>query len=150
MKATTIVEAGEGVPINGGRGRIKAGADQTEGSLAIIENLIVPGRWIAPHVHANEEEAWYVLEGTMTFRFDDATHVAPAGSFVLVPRGIAHSFGNDSEVPARFLEFFAPAGMEGYFLERESLAQTSPGNDYAGIDPQAHAALARRHGMTFV
>jgi quercetin dioxygenase-like cupin family protein len=150
MNQAIIVPPGEGVAINIGRGLIKARSEQTNGSLAVIENVIVPGRWIDAHVHANEEEAWYVLEGTMTFRFDGATHAAPAGSFVVVPRGVAHSFGNDGSTEARFLELFAPAGMERYFEERQALAASSPGSDYAGIDPEAHQALARRYGMQFV
>jgi hypothetical protein len=40
--------------------------------------------------------------------------------------------------------------MEGYFVERSDLAQAGQGGDYAGLDPEVHAALARRYHMEFV
>jgi mannose-6-phosphate isomerase-like protein (cupin superfamily) len=53
------------------------------------------------HVHHNDDEAWHVLEGTLTFRFADGTAEARAGSTVFVPAGVAHTFG--SPVPVRYL-----------------------------------------------
>lgn len=44
------------------------------------------------HVHHSDDEAWHILEGTLTFRFRDRTVEAPAGTTVFVPAGVAHSF----------------------------------------------------------
>jgi mannose-6-phosphate isomerase-like protein (cupin superfamily) len=118
-----------------------------------LENMIQPGRWIPAHIHHTTEEAWYVLDGELTFRIGDYTLPAPAGSFVLVPRGTVHSFGNTSPAPAKFLEIFSPAGMERYFEERAALASVaSPIDqiDYAGLAPEAHAVLANKYNMEFV
>ena len=145
-----IVAPGEGRPLAGGRNRIKAGTAETEGRLAIIETVIPPGREIPAHVHGREDEAWYIIEGLVTFRIAGRTVEAPAGSFVLVPQGTVHAFANTGDVPARFIELFAPAGMERYFEERNELASTEQGGDYAGLDPAVHAALARKYHMEFV
>ena len=53
------------------------------------------------HVHHKGDEAWHVLEGTLSFRYIDRTAHAPAGTTVLVPAGIAHTFGSDG--PVRYL-----------------------------------------------
>lgn len=53
------------------------------------------------HVHHSGDEAWHVLEGTLRFRYADRTEEAPTGTTVLVPAGIAHTFG--CEGPVRYL-----------------------------------------------
>jgi mannose-6-phosphate isomerase-like protein (cupin superfamily) len=44
------------------------------------------------HVHYADDEAWHILEGTLTFRFRDQQVEAPAGTTVFVPAGVAHSY----------------------------------------------------------
>jgi mannose-6-phosphate isomerase-like protein (cupin superfamily) len=59
---------------------------------------------IAPlHVHHADDEAWYVLEGTMGFRLGDTVVEAGAGSAVFAPRGVPHTFWNATSEPARYL-----------------------------------------------
>jgi mannose-6-phosphate isomerase-like protein (cupin superfamily) len=51
-----------------------------------------PPRWIAPlHLHRNDDEAWYVLEGTLCARLGEDVVEAKAGSAVFVPRGTPHT-----------------------------------------------------------
>jgi mannose-6-phosphate isomerase-like protein (cupin superfamily) len=51
--------------------------------------------WIAPlHVHHDDDEAWYVLEGVLRFRIGDETFEAGPGGAVLAPKGIPHAYGN--------------------------------------------------------
>ena len=71
----------------------------------------VPGqrRLIAPtHVHHADDEAWYVLEGTLMFRVGDDEIEARAGSGVLVQRGKAHTYWNPSSDPARYVIIMTP------------------------------------------
>jgi quercetin dioxygenase-like cupin family protein len=89
--------------------------EQTNGSLTAFENILAPGDGPPLHVHANEDEAWYVLEGELRFRLDAEISSAETGSFVFVPRGIAHCFQNIGNEPARVLVLFTPSGMEGFF-----------------------------------
>jgi len=127
---------------------LKAGAAATGGSLALFDTSATPGGWVPPHIHHEEEEAWYVLEGVLTFRFADREVNAPAGTFVLVPRGNLHSFGNTSDAPARFLMMFAPAGMEGFFAEMDELAAS--GGGYSAIDAETSVAIARKYNMEMI
>jgi len=66
-------------------------------------------RPIAPlHLHRNDDEAWYVLEGTLGFIRGDERLEAPAGSAVLVPRGVAHSYWNAGDGAARYVLVLTP------------------------------------------
>ena len=63
-----------------------------------------PDRPIAGlHVHHEDDEAWYVVEGALRFRLDDRELIAPAGSTVLIPAGVAHTFGNAGPEPSRYV-----------------------------------------------
>ena len=63
-----------------------------------------PPRWIAPlHLHRNDDEAWYVLEGTLCVRLGKDVVEARAGSAVLVPRGTAHTYWNPGSGLLRYL-----------------------------------------------
>jgi mannose-6-phosphate isomerase-like protein (cupin superfamily) len=66
--------------------------------------------WIAPlHVHHADDEAWYVLEGTLKFQIGQDTFEAGAGSAVMAPRGIAHAYGNARQGQrARYLLVITP------------------------------------------
>ena len=59
------------------------------------------------HVHHRDDEAWHVLEGTLTFRFRDSSLEAPAGSSVFVPAGVAHSYF-EAHGPTRYLIVMTP------------------------------------------
>jgi mannose-6-phosphate isomerase-like protein (cupin superfamily) len=79
-------------------------------TFGIIE--IAAGRELEAHVHADEDDAFYILEGELTFTFDDQQVPAPPGTFVLVPPGVRHGFRNDREQPVRMLNIHAPAGFD--------------------------------------
>jgi mannose-6-phosphate isomerase-like protein (cupin superfamily) len=79
-------------------------------NLGII--VIQPGRELEQHVHAEEDDSFYILEGEMTFTFGDERIAAPPGTFVLVPPGVSHGFANEGEVPVRMLNVHAPAGFD--------------------------------------
>src|SRR5438105_14003825 len=68
-----------------------------------------PPRLIAPfHVHYVDDEAWYVLEGTLAFRLSEQEVQAPAGTAVFVPRGVPHTFWNPHPTVARYLLIMTP------------------------------------------
>jgi mannose-6-phosphate isomerase-like protein (cupin superfamily) len=59
---------------------------------------------IAPwHVHHNDDEAWYVLEGTLRVKRGDEVVEAGPGAAVFVPRGTAHTYWNPDSRPVRYL-----------------------------------------------
>ena len=63
-----------------------------------------PPRLIAPpHLHRSDDEAWYVLEGTLCVRVGQEVVEAHAGSAVFVPRGTPHTYWNPGQDPLRYL-----------------------------------------------
>ena len=68
------------------------------------------------HVHADEDDAFYILDGELTFLLDDGDVSAPTGTFVLVPPGVTHTFRNALDRPTRVLNIHAPAGFDRRLL----------------------------------
>lgn len=87
------------------------------GNRVAIYEFAAPPKTAGPpiHLHRTWDEAFYVIEGEMTFLLDGKEYVVPAGSCVFVPQGVLHTFWNASDRPARQMTFFSPAGIEGYF-----------------------------------
>jgi mannose-6-phosphate isomerase-like protein (cupin superfamily) len=59
------------------------------------------------HVHFADDEAWHILEGTVTFRFEDGQIEASAGTTVFVPAGVPHTYFKTSD-PTRYLIIMTP------------------------------------------
>lgn len=64
------------------------------------------------HAHADEDDSFYVLEGELTFTVDGEEIVAGAGTFVLVPPGVSHTFANRGDAVVRCINVHAPAGFD--------------------------------------
>ena len=85
-------------------------ADTPRFTFGIID--FAPGRELEAHVHDDEDDAFFILEGELTFVFGGETVPAPPGTFVLVPPGVEHGFRNDGARPVRMLNIHAPAGFD--------------------------------------
>ena len=107
--APIVVPPGQGHVI--GNVEFLARTDDTPRfNFAIIE--IAAGRELEAHTHREEDDAFYILEGTLTFSFADGEAVATPGTFVLVPPGVEHGFRNDGDTSVRMLNIHAPAGFD--------------------------------------
>ena len=144
MSESGIVPAGKGkiVTARGSVMAFKAVAAQTDGDFSLMERTVPPhGRRPLPHRHVNCSEAFWVLDGTITFVFDGVESHGRRDDFALVPRGASHTFGNDGDEPARLLVLHAPA-MDPYFADLEAL--------WSGSEPPSpgeERALMGRYGM---
>jgi quercetin dioxygenase-like cupin family protein len=103
--------------------RFLATGEQTGGAYTLSEARVLPGGGPPPHIHRREDEAFFVLEGEITFTLDGKKITAGAGSFVQGPRGIPHAFKNEGAVPARMLILTTPSGFEKFMAE---IAQPVP------------------------
>ena len=133
---------GERLMVRGSTLLFKAVAATTGGAFSLHERLVpAGGRRPPPHVHPDRAEAFWVLDGQAEFELDGELTRAGPGGFVLVPGGVAHTFGASPDAPARVLVLHAPA-LDDYFRELAELwsAGTPP-------DPEAELDLMRRHGM---
>lgn len=91
----------------------KADGDETGSRYAVSEWWVEPNRvGVGPHSHEANEELFYVVEGTMTFRVGEREVEAPAGSFLRIPAGVAHGFENRTPERAGVLNVFIPGGFE--------------------------------------
>ncbi|GGL12971.1 hypothetical protein Sme01_20320 [Sphaerisporangium melleum] len=118
---------------------IKVTADDTKGSLGVIEATVPPGAGPVAHSHGNEDEAFYVLSGRLEFLNGDELQVAEVGDFVFIPRGNRHRFTNVGDSDARMLVLFTPGGHEKFFVEHGDEPQ--PGEQPPAWGPERYAAL---------
>jgi mannose-6-phosphate isomerase-like protein (cupin superfamily) len=127
---------------------IKAGEAETRGAYAVRENAVPAGFSGVPyHIHHTAEEAFYILEGEMTVFTPDGPREAPAGTFVLIPRGTAHAFANHGVTPLRWLTFISPAWVSGWVEEESALLQNA-GTEQSDRDLQA--AIFAKYGLEIV
>jgi quercetin dioxygenase-like cupin family protein len=109
---------------------VKAAAEQTAGAYSLIEDLAPKGAGTPLHRHVRDDEAFYVLDGELTFYLgNDEPIQASAGSFVHIPGGTVHAFRVDSET-ARYLIITTPQ-HERFYRAIAEPAQTR------GIPPDA-------------
>jgi quercetin dioxygenase-like cupin family protein len=97
--------------------RVLASDRQTGGVYTLSEIRVSPNNGPPPHIHSREDECFFVLEGEVEFQVGDEKITARPGTFIQGPRGIAHSFKNNTQLPARMLVFVTPAGFENLFNE---------------------------------
>jgi mannose-6-phosphate isomerase-like protein (cupin superfamily) len=104
--------------------------------------IVPPQGGPPPHIHLNENETFYVLDGTPTFLLGDDRIVAGPGDFVNVPKGVLHCFRNLSAEPLRMILTFTPAGIEKFFEETLERAY-----DLTGACPDNLAEVAARYAI---
>lgn len=101
------------------------------GSVSVVGKSLVIHEWEGSgpaymHVHYNDDEAWHVLEGTMTFTFKDRNVHVTKGTTVFVPAGVPHTYYADDA--ARYLIILTPA-----LNELIAELQVSPFDKHAAI-----------------
>ncbi|HET9416261.1 MAG TPA: quercetin 2,3-dioxygenase [Candidatus Limnocylindria bacterium] len=147
-----VVRPGEGEAVwsLGGYFHTTLDGERSGGQLALVESRAWRSTEPPLHVHHREHEAWYVLEGQMTFRVGDDTLVAPVGSFAFAPKGIPHGFTVDVE-PTRVLVFAMPAGFERFATELGVPADsTTPTGALEAPPPEILGPVAERYGIEVV
>src|SRR4029453_1503263 len=108
---------GEGERIAAGASTavMKATAETTGGAFSMSEATFPAGmNGPPPHAHRYTTDTFYVLEGTLHMTVGHREIDASAGSYILVPPGVVHTFANISDEPVRFLNISAPGGLEKY------------------------------------
>ena len=123
---------------------LKAGGPDTTAHYSFLEFTAAPGApWSTYHTHPTTE-AWYVVEGELSFRLAGQLVHAPAGTFLLAPGGVPHAAANPGPRPARYVVIFSPAGLERWFVDLAQLMDRAGPGEPA---PGALSALAERYGI---
>jgi quercetin dioxygenase-like cupin family protein len=139
-KVKTLVGAGDDY-------RFLATGSDTDGQYFLVEAIVPPGGGPPFHIQSREEEAFYILEGVVTFYGSDGEMEAGPGTYLNIPKGAKHRFKNNSESTAKLLFFFAPAGIEGLFDEFSQFKD--PGNDPESII-DALNSLGGKYGVEYL
>ena len=106
-------------------------SEETGGQVSIMDNG-VPEDAKGPPLHTHDfDEAFYLLEGELTFQVGDELVEVRAGEVAFAPRGVPHTFANRSGRPARFVLVCTPAGFERHFARMAARAD--------GVEPPAWA-----------
>jgi quercetin dioxygenase-like cupin family protein len=121
----------------------KVSSQDTKGAMSIFESL-TPFKGGPPlHVHHDQDEWFYVLEGEFDFQVGDDRYRLRSGESVLAPRRIAHAWACVSDTPGKMMIVFQPAGaMEDFFRELGKLNGPPP--------PDQAQGLFCAHGMQIV
>jgi quercetin dioxygenase-like cupin family protein len=136
-KSVTLGPAGVGVVF-------KLFAEDTGGLFSMVEHPLLPGTYAMPHLHHNEDEYSYVLEGEVGFQLGEKVTYGTPGALIAKPRGIWHTFWNQSASPARVLEIISPGGFERFFEEvAEAIA------DGRMADTEVRLMLAEKYNVEF-
>ncbi|HEY3210626.1 MAG TPA: quercetin 2,3-dioxygenase [Actinomycetota bacterium] len=147
--APYLLKSGEGDSVwsLGSRFTVKVADAASEGRFSLVEGLFFQNSEPPLHVHHNEDEAWYVLDGKLTFYVGDEAVEADRGSFVFAPKGIPHTFTVDVE-PTRVLLLASPAGFERFALELgQPAASDAPPSDLMMPGPDVLGPVAERYGI---
>ena len=129
-----------------------ATGEETGGQFALVEEVFRKGITnLAPmHVHSREEESFYVVEGEMTFFVGGRVIPAPAGTLVVMPRGVPHGYAIVSD-EARVLNLITPAGFENMFRELgEPARELAPPPAGPPPDRARLAAVTAAYGVDIV
>jgi len=146
----TVRQPGEGASfaVVGDVYRFLVTAAETGGRYACWHATVFPGGGPPPHVHTREEEAFFILRGTLAAYDDGVRAEAGPGSLIILPRGSRHWFKNESTERVEMLILIAPAGGEALFRE---VGRPWPDATRApGVDPEEIARLvaaAPRYGV---
>ncbi|GAB3451965.1 cupin domain-containing protein [Actinophytocola sediminis] len=141
--SVSVVGPGDGevIVLGGTRMRVLEDGSTTGHRLGITESRIPPHTPGPPqHRHAEHDEGFYIVSGTLRFTVGEQHHDAPPGTLVMVPPGAPHTFANITDQPVVMLSTFTPDRYVRYFRDLRDLSA-----DGRAMTPEAHLATMRRY-----
>jgi quercetin dioxygenase-like cupin family protein len=133
----------------GGILTMKATAEETGGAFLLFEDAMCAGKTTPLHVHEQEDELLYVLEGEILVAIDGEEHLVGAGGIAFAPRGVPHAFLVISPT-ARLLTLLTPGSAEAFYrgASEPAGAEADPAGpvDFARV----RTAAERSGGMRVV
>ncbi len=118
----------------------RATSAETEGDYFVTEGLVPPGGGPLPHIHHNQVETFYIVEGQVEILLGDQVYEAKAGDFVHVSKGTPHAFLNRTQTPVKMIFTFVPAGDVEEFFRSAFLEAT---DRHASPPPLTDALIQR-------
>jgi quercetin dioxygenase-like cupin family protein len=127
--------------------RYLATGAETDAGYFLVEATVPPGGGPPFHIQTREEDAFYILEGELSFYGDAGEIVAGPGTFLNIPKGAKHRFRNNGDATAKMLFFFTPAGIEGLFDEFGKM-EVSSGDLASAL--KAMNVLGEKYGVEYL
>lgn len=119
---------------------LKVVGGQTNGGLLILEQIDDRKGGPPRHVHLNQDEWFYVIQGKYVVEVGDSRFELGPGDSLLAPRGVPHVWAHVGDGTGRMLVEFHPAGlMEAFFVQATQISTVAPGPEMA--------KLFSEHGM---
>ena len=116
-----VVAAGRGPDYDWSQDHIsvKTPMELTNGRVSVVEDVLKPGFHLPAHRHRSMVEIFYILDGDVTFAFEDETVIATPGTTVTVPANTRHEVTCPDG--GRLVSIFTPGGFERYLAELAAL-----------------------------
>jgi mannose-6-phosphate isomerase-like protein (cupin superfamily) len=140
-----LAKADEGQLALGSPHLFKATASDTGGRFDFMAATFAPMTGPLLHVHEEQDDTFYVLEGLLTVQAGEEILDLGPGDFLSIPPGVAHTFDNlhNGEDLVRAINVMTPGGL---FPMIEDMARVPAGPEQLdGIK-----AATRRHGTVIV
>ena len=119
-------------------------SEDTADAMSVIMAWHKPGQGPPDHVHFDQEEIFFIVDGRYELTIDGHTSINGPGTLVFVPRNTVHRFKNVGETPACMLDWTLPGGQDQYFKKISELAGGGSFTD------DKLAELDKEHNTTFV
>lgn len=129
---------------------IRAGRANTAGALSLVEQVIPPGFESPWHIHHDEDESFYVIEGSIEVVVAERTVSLAAGDYAFGPHGIAHGFRITGTTPARVLLMTTGSGLADFIHEASDPAGKDGATASGQPDLGRLLAAAERHGLAIL
>ncbi|MGI5255434.1 cupin domain-containing protein [Actinacidiphila glaucinigra] len=127
----------------GGQARILLSGAETDERLSLMEFVVPAGHAPPHHIHEDEEQVCFVLDGEVTFFIGDERHDLGPGQVAYGPRGVPHSYVVRSPQGARMAVLFSPACVEEFFRANGTpvaeAGDVPPESDLAAVVASAEA-----------
>lgn len=134
--------------VMGERVHYLATAETTKGAFTICEVQTAPGGGPPSHVHLEQDEIFFVVDGRHEYLLGDRTEIVSPGDAVIVPRGVRHRFSNIDTTIGRLIDIHTPGGFERFFDECGTDAKNvSTPPAFTPPPPEVMTALFAKHGM---
>jgi quercetin dioxygenase-like cupin family protein len=127
------------VPVFGIPVEILLTGEQTGGACSAYRVHVEPGDGPLPHIHRNEDEAFYVLNGEFEILCGEHVSTVSTGTFVFLPRNIVHTFRNVGTSTGCLLGIGTPPGHEKFFEDASRLSMPP--------DPAEAMSVCLKHGI---
>src|SRR4029453_6003871 len=102
--------------------KVLLSTEATGGAISVLMGYIKPGEGPGDHVHFNQEEIFFIVEGTYELTVGGQTTTAGPGTIVFIPPNVVHRFKNIGDTTGCMLDWSLPGGQDHYFKAISDLA----------------------------